>query len=161
MPLTRSGSHKNPHFPEPSWLYFLPWLPILEAGGLVFYDLLEAAHLTFPLMAPEPAFLEAMQIKSVGTMYSALWIGHAAADGILAWIWYNAVSKKEDMRAPMLQAALWDATWAFFLIPWLVSIGCWAPWYGMVIGVAAGTIALTSLYIALAKPAILSGTPLR
>ena len=29
------------------------------------------------------------------------------------------------MRTPMLQAALWDATWAFFLIPWLVSAGCW------------------------------------
>ena len=59
------------------------------------------------------------------------------------------------------QAALWDATWAFFLIPWLVSVGCWAAWYGMVIGVAAGTIALTSLYIALVKPSVLSGTPLR
>ena len=78
---------------------------LLEAAGLVFYDLLEAAHLMFPLMSPEPAFLSAMAIPSVGTMYSALWIGHAAADGVLAWVWYNAVSKKEDMRAPMLQAA--------------------------------------------------------
>ena len=160
MALTRAAS-RNPHFPEHPWLYLLPWLPILEAAGLVFYDLLEAAHLMFPLMSPEPAFLSAMAIPSVGTMYSALWIGHAAADGVLAWVWYNAVSKKEDMRTPMLQAALWDATWAFFLIPWLVSVGCWAPLYGLVIGTGAGGIALTSLYIALAKPSVLSGTPLR
>ena len=50
----------------------LPWLCVVEAYGLILYNLAEGAHMMFPLMKPSAEFLEAIKIPSVGTLYSVM-----------------------------------------------------------------------------------------
>lgn len=158
---TRSSSF-NKLFPDggepvmPSkFLQILPWLCVIEAFGLIFYNLAEAAHLMFPLMQPSAEFLAAMKIPAVGTMYSCLWVGHAVGDGTLGYSWYKALKRPGSIRQPMLQAAFWDLAWACVLIPTLVRSGCWCLPYGVAIGGAAGAIGLGCLYVAIKEPFVL------
>ena len=158
-PPKRSASY-NKLFPEgaaPSKLLtILPWLCVFEAAALVPYDLAEAAHLLFPLQQPPAEFLAAMKIPSVGLMYSLLWLGHAGADAVLAWIWYKALSPGTgSIKSSMLQAAAWNGVWAFVNVPLLVLNGVWCWPFGLAIFLACTIVIGASLHIALKHPRVL------
>ena len=81
------------------FLQILPWLCVIEAFGLIFYNLAEAAHLMFPLMQPSAEFLAAMKIPAVGTMYSCLWVGHAVGDTWVVQLYACGDTLKKNMQA--------------------------------------------------------------